>query len=43
LNFDSIIPAGHHVLEILGGEGCCDGGSRFEFNVDGEGFKPITV
>ncbi len=37
LNFEKTFTRGNHILELFGGEGCCDGTTSWYFNVnDGE-------
>ena len=32
IDFEASVPAGNHVLEVFGGEGCCDGTTSWNMN-----------
>jgi hypothetical protein len=34
LNFEKTFTKGNHILELFGGEGCCDGTTSWAFNVN---------
>jgi hypothetical protein len=43
LNFAATLTAGVHVLEVYGAEGCCDGTSRWYFQVNDGKWLDFTI
>jgi hypothetical protein len=46
LDFSTIVTAGPHVLEVVGGEGCCDGNRRWHYeceNMDESGDVSVAL
>ena len=43
LNFEKTFTRGNHILELFGGEGCCDGTTSWAFNVNNKGWEDFTT
>jgi hypothetical protein len=43
LNFVKSFTKGNHILELFGGEGCCDGTTSWAFNVNSKGWEDFTT
>jgi hypothetical protein len=41
--FSSAIAAGAHTLDVYGQEGCCDGPTAGQYQINGQGFQPFSV
>jgi hypothetical protein len=43
LNFEKTFRRGNHILELFGGEACCDGTTSWAFNVNDQGWEDFTT
>jgi len=42
LDFEYTFTQGEHVIEVLGGENCCDGATTWEFSYAGDTWEQVT-
>ncbi len=43
LDFTTTLDRGNHLLELVGSEGCCDGTTRWSFQVNGGDWQDFTT